>query len=600
MRASSEFQFMRKRFAWSKEPFDFFAKEKRQPLLFTLDGLEFRECLSISGGGLAQLCKDYCYTQKLKGDLDFSIPRNSKTKLDEQSENYCINDVVPLAEFGAYIFENFVRDGGQIPMTRTGLLRSDVKKRAKAMLKGRSGDWKKLLKDAYPNKEDYRLWMRFLFRGGYVHANVAYVGRKLENLDMYDITSSYPARINLSLMPGKYVPLAKEDEDGNPLWTEETLDNLAHDPSKSFIVQVRFTDLEATTMHSIESFSKCIEATDFEIDNGRLRKGNILVMLTNYDWLIYRDFYKWKSCSIESAVWAENMRIPPYLLDAVNEAYKAKAELKKQHLNGTAEYNIKKSVVNSGYGLTVQKVRLEQWHYGDDWYEEEAAHDFDEEAGKAVLLPQWGITISASARYSLLSVVKKCEEACKDDYPNGIVCYNDTDSLKVFHDDRVKAIIDEYNADIARQLKEAGLTDPAFADLGMYDDEGSDLPDGTHVGARYFKTLGAKRYMCTTWNKKKGEWETAGTIAGLPKCVVREMDGDPYEKFTVDGMLVSADESHKTTHAWVDYATEDEIDGELMHEDSSVAIYEIPFTLKLDDDYYELAGEYMMKAGGTL
>lgn len=584
--AGFEFQFMRRRFEWSKEPFDFFAKEKRQPLLFTLDGMEFRECLSISGGSLKQLCKDYTYTQKADGDLDYSIERNSETPLTETETGYCINDVVPLAEFSAYIFENFVKEGGQIPMTKTGILRAEVKKRAKEILKGRASDWRELLRSAYPDKNKYSVWMRLLFRGGYVHANVAYTGRKIENVDMFDITSSYPARMNLTLFPGQFKPLARQ------CWTEAMLDKMAEDETKSFIVQVTFKGLKARYTHSIESYSKVIKAENFELDNGRIRKGDITVLLTDYDWRIYRKFYTWEgSAIIESAEWAENMELPPYLLDVLNKAYKEKAQLKMKGLNNTPEYAIKKSTVNSGFGLTCTRIQLDQWHYAGDWYEEEAAHDFEDEASKAVLLPQWGIWIAASARWSLLSVVARIEETVGLDYESGAVIYNDTDSIKCIHDDRIKAIIDEYNAGIAKQLKAKGLTDPEFEDLGMYDFEGN---------ARFFKTLGAKRYMCTTWNKKKDVWETAGTIAGLPKCVVREMDGDPYERFTVDGMLISADDSHKTTHAWIDYPTDDIVAGKPMHEESSVAIYEIPFSLKLDEDYYELAGEYMQRAGGIL
>ena len=70
---SFEFQFKRHWLELDEGDFAFFAKEERQPLLFTYKGIEFRECLSISGGGLAQLCKDYTVTQKLVNNLDYKI-----------------------------------------------------------------------------------------------------------------------------------------------------------------------------------------------------------------------------------------------------------------------------------------------------------------------------------------------------------------------------------------------------------------------------------------------------------------------------------------------------------------------------------------------
>ena len=50
---SFEHGFMRKRLKWMNGKYDFFAKETRKPLLVTYSGIEFREALTISGGGLA-------------------------------------------------------------------------------------------------------------------------------------------------------------------------------------------------------------------------------------------------------------------------------------------------------------------------------------------------------------------------------------------------------------------------------------------------------------------------------------------------------------------------------------------------------------------
>lgn len=589
--ASFEHQFLRKRFTWSQKPFDFFAKESRQPLLFTLDpGLEFRECLSISGGGLAQLCSDYCHTQKLKGDLDFSIMRNSKTPLTEKELNYCINDVVPLAEWSAYIFENFVKGGGKIPLTKTGILRTEVKQAARAILKGRASDYRQLLRMAHPKEDEYNIWRKYLFRGGYVHSNVAHTGKKLKNVQMWDITSSYPARMNLSPMPSRFVVMPKKYQ------TEEWLDKIAQDPDKSFVIQVTFTELKSRFNHSIESTSKA-EFVEYYthkvgdrieidgIDNGRISYCHELtVWLTDYDWLIYRMFYEWEGEAVVGcAKWADNMWLPPYLLDTLNKHYKKKAQLKKAGMSGSPIYAIEKSGVNAFFGLTVTSITLTGWEYLDDWLETDGTKNFEDEVQNCILLPQWGIWIAASARYSLLKLVYDIEEACKDDYPNGIVIYNDTDSCKLFKDDRATAIIEKYNAGIAEQLKERGLTDPEFSDLGMYDFEGE---------AKYFCTLGAKRYLATVKNKK-GEWETVATVAGLPKVAISEMEGDPYEEFQVEGMLIPKEKSHKKTHAWRDQPHDDIIDGELMHEESSVAIYDIKFTLNLDDAYKDLIGSYL-------
>ena len=93
-----EFQFLRRRFEWDGS--NFFAREERHPLAApTVDGWDFREALSISGGSLAQLAKDFCITQKLKGDLDYSIMRSSKTQLTEE-------DLDDIPCFSGYDFGN--------------------------------------------------------------------------------------------------------------------------------------------------------------------------------------------------------------------------------------------------------------------------------------------------------------------------------------------------------------------------------------------------------------------------------------------------------------------------------------------------------------
>ena len=75
---SFEHQFIKRHFAgrWS----NVFAKEKRAPIYAVIDNcIEFRDILMITGGSLKTLAKEYTKTQKLTGDLDYSIPRNYST-----------------------------------------------------------------------------------------------------------------------------------------------------------------------------------------------------------------------------------------------------------------------------------------------------------------------------------------------------------------------------------------------------------------------------------------------------------------------------------------------------------------------------------------
>jgi hypothetical protein len=114
-----EFQFLRRYFNFT----NVFAKELRKPLYAVIDDcIELRDSASISGGSLAQLAKDYTDTQKLVGDLDYSVLRSNKDKLSAQELQYCINDVVILSEWADYIFKTYVEPLRYIPLTKTGIL----------------------------------------------------------------------------------------------------------------------------------------------------------------------------------------------------------------------------------------------------------------------------------------------------------------------------------------------------------------------------------------------------------------------------------------------------------------------------------------------
>ena len=128
---SFEFQFLRKRLPIT----DIMAKAKRNPIMLEIDGfIEVRDALAITGTNLATLAKNYCTTQKLVGDLDYSILRNSKTEMTEKEKEYCINDVVILKEFSEYIF-NLYGQQRFLPLTKTGILRNIVKNKSKEYYK---------------------------------------------------------------------------------------------------------------------------------------------------------------------------------------------------------------------------------------------------------------------------------------------------------------------------------------------------------------------------------------------------------------------------------------------------------------------------------
>lgn len=554
-----EFQFMRSRLNWREDDFAFFAKEERKPLLATVGFVEFREAVTISGGNLAQLANDYTTTQKLVGDLDYTIPRNHKTKLDLTELQYCINDVVILSEFSDFIFHEYIVPSRRVPLTKTGLLRAEVKAELKKQCR-RIDDYKAAVKTAFPSETEYKMYFRFLFRGGYVHSNFTLTNQVLRDCRAFDITSSYPARMNLSYYP--VTPFIAE---------EFSVDALKE---KCCIMIIDFYNIKNRFFHSIESGHKVIEGENIKLDNGRVyRADRIRVMLTELDLQNYFDFYTWDDMRIISFKTARRGKLPRFIRDVLNKHYREKAALKAQGLNDTPRYAIVKSGVNSAFGLMVTRLSLDKVIYKNgQWMLDPIPLDYNKEVEGQFLLPQWGIYVAAAARHELLKMVFEIERVC-----GNIVIYCDTDSIKCLNHPKLDGIIEGYNRRVAKQLRDNNLTDPAFADLGFFDDEAKG-----HVITR-FKTLGAKRYLTEYDNKK-----IKATIAGLPKKTILKQGVDPFKLFDVNGMQIAAENSDKLTTCYNDTYTSAWVAGEFMEEETSVALYEIPFSMFTDKEYYNL------------
>ena len=562
-----EFQFLRKQFSFTRV----FAKDVRQPLLAVLDDcIEFRDCLAISGGSLKQLAKDYTKTQKMVGDLDYSIIRNYTTPLLADEKQYCINDVVILSEWARYMFDEYIIPKHWIPTTKTGIIRKKVKDNVTPKIKN-------AIYQCFPDREFYDIMMQWVFRGGFVHANICRADEVIQDVGSVDFTSSYPARMNMGYVPrSRFIPCR-----GDPL--EVMKDHC-------MIMRVTFHNIRATTPHSIESKSKCYNLVKPVIDNGRVSKAEYMsVWITELDYFIYECFYKWDDLQIHEAYQALRGPIPWYILEPLDAAYMEKDKLKKQGLSGTPIYALTKSGVNSFYGLMVQKMVLYDIVYDDDldeWGIDGDSFDYIKTVHHAYTLPQWGIWITAGARYELLvNGVYPIEMEALEDHRKhgkgafrGDVLYCDTDSIKMLNFDKHKHIIDDYNEKVGKQMQQIcslhNLPLEHFNDLGQFDVE--------YEHAEKAKYLGAKRYITT----KDGKTEV--TIAGLPKSALvdycERTGKDIYEVFT-DNMQLDVGISLKMASTYNDEAHEDIVDGVKMRELSSVGIYDIAFTLRLDQLY---------------
>lgn len=634
----------------------------------TRHGIIFQEALVLAGvTSLKKIPKVYgTPTKKMVGDLDYTKPRNSQTTLTDKELQYCINDVVILGEFWNYLLATYIDQDCDMPMTRTGVLRNHVKWCCKKWVTEpksyvqrveRMMAIVRLIPTTY---KQYIELMEYLFRGGYTHANYAEAGFTHEDEDIngYDYTSSYPAVMLQELYPvTEFKPITfNRIEDIVDYISTPIGNRLRNGVYGKFI----FRNVVARTTHSLESFSKTYEYKECNksistytdrynavIDNGRIRATDQLtVMLTDQDLLSYMEYYDFDpDVTIIETYTALFAPLPDYVLDGLITAYNVKATIKKTDPNhdSNPEYTMAKGTVNSGYGMTVQKINLEEFFFdgyeitkdtiapedietvyretvfGSNWdeilaqKEDPTAHYIKHpSAPKTFLSPFWGIWVTAYARRNLLScLINFNEDAlyCDTDsiYSKHITKYKEfVAKYNVRAREKNKVWIDEYNTkhnfdrahydtltddEKAEYLeKTGGILFEYFEDLGEF--------DLVNKAGNYtkFKMLGAKRYMKTGPHKEDtGEIviQTEQTVAGLPKGAIvkhaEKLGADPYEIFNDDMCIPDCKNGHQYNEdPHDDLIIDEEGHAEMMHEESSVGIFSIDFSMSLTSDYMEL------------
>lgn len=548
---SFEFQFLRKRFDITR----MFARERRQPLIFEINNaIEVRDAIKISGMNLSTLAKNFCKTQKLKGDLDYNIERNHKTYMTENEKKYCINDVRILSEYSEYLFDKYIQ-GGFIPTTKTSIVRNDVKCRIKNQYK--ISKIYKMIESLVPESvEEYNLIMRYLFKGGLTHCNARYQGIVLKNVKSRDKKSSYPYVMFNKLYPMSPFRDFNIDDFNDKI--NKDIDNII------FIAD--FYNLEAITSHTTISYHKSKVTGKKLIDNGRIYYAEkCRLYLTEVDYKSMKNLYKWDNMEVLKCQSAKRGHLPHYLLDVLYKYFVIKETTPKN----SEEYIVNKSSLNAMFGMCVTRFCAENWTYIDDKWGFGDASNYDKWRRKQFLSPFWGIYITSYARADLERTIypKEMRDA---------TVYYDTDSNKHLgnHDE----FFDKINAEIEKENKKTcdklGYDFNILKNIGKYEYEGE---------YRRFKTLGSKRYIV---ENDKGEIES--TISGMGKGAVekeaKKRDIDAFELFD-DKMEISPENVGKLLTSYCDDEHSDIVAGELMHEFSSVSLFEQTSHLNINDDY---------------
>lgn len=540
---SFEFQFIRHRFEWDR----IFALDKRKPVqAVTIDGIEFRCSYLLSGYSLAKLAEQLSTykVEKLVGELDYSVIRNSLTPLNEKELQYCINDVLIVV---AYIQELIEREGDitKLPLTKTGFVRKycrdmcmydgSHKKNAK-----KYNDYRKIMKALTMNTTIYGL-LQEAFGGGFTHGNPNYVGQTIHNVDSFDFCSAYPA-----VMISEQFPMSKAIK-----YSPKNADDFKR-CLKDYCCLFR---IEVENIKSVYNFdhyisaSHCRDLVNATESNGRVVKADHLCMtVTEQDYRIIEYTYSWDNIKISDFYYFIKDYLPKNFILAILKLYNDKTML-KDVVGKEVEYLVSKENLNSCYGMCVTDPCRDEIIYFNEWSSEspnveECIKSYNKSVKRFLYYP-WGIWVTAYNRMNLWSGILEF----KEDY-----LYSDTDSLKVLNMSRHLDYIENYNELILRKLHKCfdyydidyNLATPTTIKgktktLGIWEHD-------KHY--ERFKYLGAKRYMTDSDNK------ISITVSGVNKKVatpylIKTYGKNVFRKFD-NNLYIPAEFTGKLTHTYLD------------------------------------------------
>lgn len=428
---------------------------------------------------------------KLSGKkFDYSKIRTPVTELTEYEMRYCLDDVVGLREA---IEKEMELDGDTLytfPLTSTGYVRREVKK----AMRGYSYE---ALKNMQPDLKLYEL-LHDAFRGGNTHANRFYAGILLTDVHSTDRSSSYP-----DVMCNERFPMSpfKLINDGKKVDSSKIMELIADD--QALVMRVRIIGLDLIDPYwgaPYLAINKCTYVGAVK-DNGRILKAEAVeTAITDVDLGIILSEYSFEAIEYWSVYSSKYGKLPRCFIDCIEKYYRNKTELKG--IEGQEVYYDKsKALLNSLYGLCVQRILREPIIFDGHEYTSDPEFDKENAFKKATANPfnsyAWGVWITALSRLRLEEGLRIVHES-----PRAYFIYTDTDSIKY----QGELDLTSYNNKRIMDSKRSGAwaVDPKGKThyMGVFEDEGT---------YSEFITYGAKKYAFVK-NDKIGV-----TISGVNK-----------------------------------------------------------------------------------
>ena len=578
------------------------------PIMFGFEnGIVLKDSLILSQCKLEKWAKDLNVKhQKAVGSWDYDEIRDQDHKFTRKELKYIENDTLALVECLDAFCTSLNKNINSIVYTATGIVREEVRERAKNHNGHRDFERQAL-------SFDQLIKFMKLYHGGYSHANRFYISDILADTitKCRDFASSYPFCLLAYKYPcSKFIPMDK------PVDPEYILRN---NDRYAFIFKISFVNIRLKDryfpMPALQA-SKCEQSINMRIDNGRiLHAGYVNLYICDVDLEVLADQYEWDECKCTEVEYAKKEYLPRWFTDYVYELFAAKCERKVTKDSDPVNYALSKMRVNSVYGLTVQKPVRENFievteageykinKEGDTAFYQsgEYRQDFDQDMAKeyekflknpnTVLSYTIGTYCTAYAFRNLFEL-GKCVNCYYNDegklaYPPHWY-YSDTDSC--YSDDWNEDKIAEYNEHCNELLRANGYGAVKVGNKEYW--LGVAEPDSEY---EEFVVLGSKRYA----GRGADDHELHITVAGVPKKTGAKCLKDDLSNFC-RGFIFDGETTGKLTHFYIfsdKGIYKDEFGNEIGDSiDLQPCDYELDavekFEYTMSDDYYfEYYGE---------
>ena len=457
----------------------FFAKERKPIYCRMFDSLEMRCSYKQTNMSLDKFAEKMgCSVRKLSGQkYDYTKMRYPWTPLSPFEMDYVTADVVALVEA---METQLDRDGDTlltIPLTSTGYVRRDCKRALSAQRNY-------IIKPQLPSVDAHRM-LRAAFRGGNTHANPAFVGKVLDDVESVDMASCYPAQQLTKKFPMQKFQFLRNAD------MQRVLRFIAL--GYAVVATWRFTNLEVKNPNEPCPYISLAKthSVNFRLDNGRILYAAVSEMtLTEVDLEIILDTYKYDSISVTEAMVAQKDYLPKEYREVIMNYYRYKTGMKAAAATDSDieyQYMKSKNKLNSVYGMSAQDPIHQRVTFNgveftcSDYNDDEAVKDLE----KAPFPYQWGVYTTAYARQALQEGIKRAGDK---------LVYVDTDSVKTY------GHVDFTDINVSRETVARKMGASAADEKGVQHAVGVFEVDGIY---KQFITQGAKRYAYIYGTGKK-------------------------------------------------------------------------------------------------